>query len=35
MPIGFGFFLLQLVADLYAVLANIDTPFGLARKEDE
>lgn len=35
MPIGFGLFLLQLIADLYAVLFDIDTPFGLARKEDE
>ena len=28
-PVGFGLFLLQLVADLVAVLLNIDKPFGL------
>ena len=28
-PIGFGLFLLQLIADLVAVLLKIDTPFGL------
>ncbi|MBA4783698.1 MAG: TRAP transporter small permease [Rhizobiales bacterium] len=33
MPIGFGLFLLQLIADLYAVIANIDRPFGLSDKE--
>lgn len=29
LPIGFGLFLLQLVADLVAVLIGDDTPFGL------
>lgn len=29
LPIGFGLLLLQLVADLYAVLTGIDKPFGL------
>lgn len=29
MPIGFGLFLLQLIADLVAVILKIDTPFGL------
>lgn len=29
LPIGFGLFLLQLVADLVAVLLGIDKPFGL------
>jgi len=28
-PVGFGLFLLQLIADLVAVLLRIDTPFGL------
>ncbi|MDU8909956.1 TRAP transporter small permease [Aestuariicoccus sp. MJ-SS9] len=28
-PVGFGLLLLQLVADLFAVLKGIDTPFGL------
>ncbi|MEM9360628.1 MAG: TRAP transporter small permease [Pseudomonadota bacterium] len=28
-PIGFGLFLLQLIADLVAVLLKIDAPFGL------
>ncbi|WP_428926289.1 TRAP transporter small permease [Marinibacterium sp. SX1] len=28
-PVGFGLLLLQLVADLYAVLIGIDAPFGL------
>lgn len=28
-PVGFGLFLLQLIADLVAVLLKIDTPFGL------
>ncbi|MEL6102982.1 MAG: TRAP transporter small permease [Pseudomonadota bacterium] len=28
-PIGFGLFLLQLIADLVAVLLKVDTPFGL------
>ncbi|GJL80609.1 MAG: hypothetical protein DHS20C01_02430 [marine bacterium B5-7] len=28
-PIGFGLFLLQLVADLMAVIRDIDKPFGL------
>jgi TRAP-type C4-dicarboxylate transport system permease small subunit len=28
-PVGFALFLLQLVADLFAVLAGIDRPFGL------
>ena len=29
LPIGFGLFLLQLIADLIAVLLGIDKPFGL------
>ncbi|MBY8975385.1 TRAP transporter small permease [Rhodobacteraceae bacterium NNCM2] len=29
LPIGFGLFLLQLVADLIAVIIRVDTPFGL------
>lgn len=29
LPVGFGLLLLQLVADLYAMLKGIDTPFGL------
>jgi TRAP-type C4-dicarboxylate transport system permease small subunit len=29
LPIGFGLFLLQLVADLVAVILDIDAPFGL------
>ena len=29
LPIGFGLLLLQLVADLYAVVIGIDKPFGL------
>ena len=29
LPVGFGLFLLQLVADLIALLLNIDKPFGL------
>lgn len=29
MPVGFGLFLLQLVADLVAVILRIDQPFGL------
>jgi TRAP-type C4-dicarboxylate transport system permease small subunit len=29
MPVGFGLFLLQLVADLVAVILKIDQPFGL------
>lgn len=29
-PIGFGLYLLQLVADLYAVIRNIDPDFGLS-----
>ena len=29
LPIGFAFFLLQLVADLVAVVLQIDPPFGL------
>ena len=29
MPIGFGLFLLQLIADLVAVILKIDKPFGL------
>ncbi|MFK7879462.1 TRAP transporter small permease [Roseobacter sp.] len=28
-PVGFGLFLLQLIADLVAVILKIDTPFGL------
>jgi len=28
-PVGFGLFLLQLVADLVALILDIDTPFGL------
>lgn len=29
LPVGFGLFLLQLIADLIAVLIGVDTPFGL------
>lgn len=29
LPVGFGLFLLQLIADLIAVLTGIDRPFGL------
>ncbi len=29
LPIGFGLFLLQLVADMVALVLKIDTPFGL------
>ncbi|PCH81354.1 MAG: C4-dicarboxylate ABC transporter substrate-binding protein [Hyphomicrobiales bacterium] len=29
MPVGFGLFLLQLIADLVAVILKIDQPFGL------
>ena len=29
MPVGFGLYLLQLGADLYAVLARIEKPFGI------
>ncbi len=29
LPVGFGLFLLQLVADMIALLTGIDTPFGL------
>lgn len=29
MPVGFGLFLLQLIADLVAVVLKIDAPFGL------
>jgi TRAP-type C4-dicarboxylate transport system permease small subunit len=29
LPIGFGLFLLQLIADLVAVILKVDTPFGL------
>jgi len=29
LPVGFGLFLLQLIADLVAVLLKIDTPYGL------
>ncbi len=29
LPVGFGLFLLQLIADLVAVVLRIDTPFGL------
>ncbi|GFE63414.1 TRAP transporter small permease [Litoreibacter roseus] len=29
LPVGFGLFLLQLIADLVAVLLNIEAPFGL------
>jgi TRAP-type C4-dicarboxylate transport system permease small subunit len=28
-PVGFGLFLLQLIADLAALLAGVDKPFGL------
>jgi TRAP-type C4-dicarboxylate transport system permease small subunit len=28
MPIGFGLFILQLIADLVAVIIGVDTPFG-------
>lgn len=30
LPVGFGLLLLQLIADLVAVILRIDTPFGLA-----
>ncbi len=32
MPIGFGLYLLQLIADLVAVIIRVDTPFGLGEK---
>lgn len=32
LPIGFGLFLLQIIADLTAVILKIDTPFGLETK---
>lgn len=32
MPIGFGLYLLQLIADLVALIYRIDTPFGLEEK---
>ncbi|MBL1405584.1 MAG: C4-dicarboxylate ABC transporter substrate-binding protein [Hyphomicrobiales bacterium] len=32
LPVGFGLFLLQLIADLVAVILKIDTPFGLETK---
>lgn len=32
MPIGFGLFLLQLIVDLWAMLARVDRPFGLPPK---
>ncbi len=32
MPVGFGLFLLQVVADLVAVIRGVDLPFGLAEK---
>lgn len=35
MPIGFGLFILQLIADLVAVVMNIDKPFGLDTNEAE
>ena len=35
MPIGFSLFILQLIADLYAVVTNIDKPFGLQTGEAE
>ena len=31
-PIGFGLYLLQLVADLVALLTRVETPFGLEEK---
>ena len=31
LPVGFGLFLLQLIADLVAVILKIDEPFGLER----
>ncbi|MEO1467684.1 MAG: TRAP transporter small permease [Pseudomonadota bacterium] len=30
LPVGFGLYLLQLAADLYATLTEVETPFGLA-----
>lgn len=32
LPVGFGLFFLQLIADLVAVILKIDTPFGLEAK---
>ncbi|MEO1066092.1 MAG: TRAP transporter small permease [Pseudomonadota bacterium] len=32
LPIGFGLFLLQLIADLVAVILRVDAPFGLEEK---
>ncbi len=32
LPVGFGLFLLQLIADLYAVIIGVDKPFGLEDK---
>lgn len=34
-PIGFGLYLLQLIADLYAVVRNIDREFGLSDVSSE
>jgi len=32
MPIGFGLYLLQLIADLVGLISRIDTPFGLGEE---
>lgn len=32
MPVGFALYLLQLIADLVALLIRVDTPFGLGEK---
>lgn len=32
MPIGFGLYLLQLIADLVAMIIRVDTPFGLGEE---
>jgi len=32
MPLGFGLFLLQVIADLFAVITRVDTPFGMPEK---
>jgi len=32
MPIGFGLYLLQLIADLVALITRVETPFGLEEK---
>ncbi|MEO1533285.1 MAG: TRAP transporter small permease, partial [Pseudomonadota bacterium] len=35
LPIGFGLYLLQLAADLYAMLTGVEKPFGLETEGEE